>query len=237
MANSSNHYEILEISSKASQFEIKQAYRRLAKRHHPDRNPEADSHEQITQINAAYEVLGDPSQRRFYDQTLSYGRVAAGQAAPSAQRQQRASTAQKQYRQRQTGRESDEHLRRWTNQIYQPIIRTIAQILKPLKSQLNELAADPFDDELLAGFQTYLDDCRSDLQRAQKLFSSLPNPSNVASVAAQLYYCLNQVGDGIDELERFVSCYDEHYLHTGQELFRIAAGLRREAQAAMREVK
>lgn len=237
MENSASHYDILEINAKASQSEIKQAYRRLAKQHHPDRNPEGNSHEQITRINAAYEVLGDPNQRRFYDQTLRYGRVASGQAVPFTQRQQRASSAQKQYQQRQTGRESDEHLRRWTRQIYQPIIRTIAQILQPLKSQLNELAADPFDDDLLAGFQTYLDDCRSDLQRAQKLFSSLPNPPNLASVAARLYYCLNQVGDGIDELERFVSCYDEHYLHTGQELFRIAAGLRREAQAAMREVK
>jgi molecular chaperone DnaJ len=61
----------------------------------------------------------------------------------------------------------------------------------------------------------------------------MPNPSTVAGVAAHLYYCINQVGDGLDELERFTSSYNEYYLHTGQELFRIARGLRREAQAAM----
>jgi molecular chaperone DnaJ len=233
-----NHYEILEVNPTASQSEIKQAYRRLAKQHHPDHNPASSSHEQITRINAAYEVLNDPSQRRFYDRTLGDGRagIRSGYAEPG-DRQQRASAAQRHYQQRQTGRESDEYLRRWTNQVYQPISRTLAQVMKPLKAQLNELAADPFDDELLEGFQTYLDECRTDLQRAQRLFSSMPNPPNVASVAAHLYYCLNQISDGIDELERFGSCYDEHYLHTGQELFRIAAGLRREAQAAMREVK
>ncbi len=235
------HYDILEIQPTASQSDIKQAYRRLAKQHHPDRNPEGDSHEQITQINAAYEVLRDPSQRQFYDRTLGrrvpVGAGSADYATQQTSRQQRESAAQKQYRQRQTGHQSDEHLRRWVNQVYQPINRTLSQIPRSLKAQLNELAADPFDDALLENFQTYLDGCRSDLQRAQRLFSSMPNPSNVAGVAAHLYYCLNQLGDGLDELERFGSCYDEHYLHTGQELFRIAAGLRREAQAAMRAVK
>ena len=234
------HYDTLEINPTASQSEIKLAYRRLAKQHHPDRSPALDSHERITRINAAYEVLRDPAQRQSYDRMLSYGRspvAASGAAAERPDRQQRASAAQTAYQQRQTGRESDEHLRRWTNQVYQPINRTLSQILKPLKAQLNELAADPFDDHLLEGFQTYLDECRNDLQRAQRLFSSMPNPSNVAGVAAHLYYCLNQLSDGIDELERFIGCYDEHYLHTGQELFRIAAGLRREAQTAMRDIK
>jgi molecular chaperone DnaJ len=245
------HYDTLEINLTASQSEIKQAYRRLAKQHHPDRNPGTDSHERITQINAAYEVLSDLGQRQAYDRTLGRSRVAASgyerqadrhhagrpHADRSDQRQQRASDAQKQYQQRRTGRESDEHLRRWTHQVYQPINRTLSQILRPLKAQLNELAADPFDDALLEGFQTYLDECRNALQNAQRLFGSMPNPSTVAGVAAHLYYCLNQVSDGIDELERFIGCYDEHYLHTGQELFRIAAGLRREAQTAMRDVK
>jgi molecular chaperone DnaJ len=239
-----NHYDTLEINPAASQAEIKQAYRRLAKQFHPDRNREISSHDRITRINAAYEILGDPHQRQSYDRQLSYsqGRYGRGPSGVDpnsgyAERQQRASAAQKQYRQRQSGRDSDEQLERWINQVYQPVNRTLANILKPLKQQLNDLSADPFDDELLEDFQTYLDDCRNDLQKAQRAFRSMPNPTNVAGVAAHLYYCLNQVSDGIDELERFVSCYDEHYLHTGQELFRIAAGLRREAQAAMREIK
>jgi molecular chaperone DnaJ len=232
-----NHYVTLDVSPTASQAEIKQAYRRLAKQFHPDSNRETASHDQIAEVNAAYEVLGDPKQRQVYDQQLSRYSHAATGAAQRQSRQQRAADAQKQYRQqRRSGRDSDEQFEQWMRQVYQPVNRMLAQILQPLRSQLNDLSADPFDDELLEDFQAYLDDCRHYLQRAQTSFRSMPNPTNVAGVAAHLYYCLNQVGDGIDELERFTSSYDEHYLHTGQELFRIATGLRREAQAAIKEI-
>jgi molecular chaperone DnaJ len=239
-----NHYDTLEVNQTASQAEIKQAYRRLAKKFHPDSNRELNNHERISRINVAYEVLGDPHQRRSYDYQLhatGRGTVPVEETVSYAdsytERQRRATAAQKQYQQRQTGRDSDEHLARWRKQVYQPVNRLLNQILKPLREQIDDLAADPFDDELLEVFQAYLEDCRTFHQQAQRAFRSMPNPANVASVAAHLYYCLNQVSDGIDELERFISCYDEHYLHTGQELFRIAAGLRREAQAAMREIK
>ena len=61
----------------------------------------------------------------------------------------------------------------------------------------------------------------------------MPNPSNLAGVAAHLYYCLDRVADGIEELEFFTLNYDDRCLHAGQEMFRIAAGLRYEAQAAI----
>lgn len=235
-----NHYDTLEVNPTASQAEIKQAYRRLAKKFHPDSNRELNNHERISRINVAYEVLGDPHRRRSYDYQLhATGRstVPVEATVGYTDRHQRATVAQKRHQQRQSGRDSDEHLQRWRHQVYQPVNRLLNQILKPLREQIDHLAADPFDDELLEAFQAYLEDCRAFHQQAQRTFRSMPNPANVAGVAAHLYYCLNQVSDGIDELERFVTCYDEHYLHTGQELFRIAGGLRREAQAAMREIK
>lgn len=231
-----NHYDTLEVSPTASQAEIKQAYRRLAKQFHPDSNQAVKNHDQISQINLAYEVLSDPNQRRSYDRQLSPRMQTLDPFAGQAERQQRTRDAQQRYHKRQTGRDSDQQLQLWLSQVYQPVNRILARILNPLRDQIDELAADPFDDELLAGFQSYLDDCRQALQQAQRLFRSVPNPSNVAGSAAHLYYCLNQVGDGIDELERFISSYDDHYLHTGQELFRIAGGLRREAQAGLRDL-
>jgi molecular chaperone DnaJ len=230
------HYEILEVDTTASQAEIKQAYRRMVKRFHPDVSPEAASHDRITRINAAYEVLSDPRQRQSYDRQMSYERRGQTTAVYTSDRQQRTEAAQKSYRQRQTGSHSDEHLQLWLSRVYQPVGRIVTRILKPLQQQIDDLAADPFDDDLLEEFQTYLEDCRDDLQRAQQLFRSMPNPSAVAGVAAHLYYCLNQVGDGLDELERFVTSYDDYYLHTGQELFRIATGLWREAQMAIRHL-
>lgn len=233
-----NHYDILNVSPTASQAEIKQAYRRLAKQFHPDSNREVESHDQISRINVAYEVLSDPTQRQSYDRQLRpYSSQVLDPTVGYTERQQRASTAQSRHRQQKTGRDSDEQLERWLAQVYQPVNRKLSQILKPLRDQIDDLAADPFDDELLEDFQLYLEDCRQFLQQAQQLFRSMPNPSNVAGIAAHLYYCLNQVGDGIDELERFTTSYDEHYLHTGQELFRIALGLQREAQVALRDLK
>ena len=243
---SSNHYDTLEINPKASQAEIKQAYRRLAKRFHPDTNQESASHERITAINAAYEVLSDPRQRGSYDRQLEYensrqsvrvGEYSDFRDRTYTDRQRRDAAAQAAYQKRKTGKDSDEQLQLWLNRVYQPVNRFLHRILKPLQDQIDDLAADPFDDELLEDFQLYLDDCRNYLKQAQQLFRSMPNPSNVAGVAAHLYYCLNQVGDGIDELERFTTSYDEHYLHTGQELFRIAQGLQREAQTALREIR
>jgi molecular chaperone DnaJ len=233
--STSTHYTTLEVSQTATQSEIKQAYRRLAKKFHPDARGAAASHDQIAKLNVAYEVLSDPMQRQSYDRQITYGKKSFDPGARAA-RQERAAEAQKQHRRRKTGRDTDEQLQLWMNQVYQPVNRLLNQVMKPLRSQINALAADPFDDELLEAFQEYLEECREYLQKAQRSFSSVPNPSNVAGVAAHLYYCLNQVSDGVDELERFTTSYDDHYLHTGQELFRIATGLRREAQAAIRDI-
>ncbi|AFZ12664.1 heat shock protein DnaJ domain protein [Crinalium epipsammum PCC 9333] len=225
----SNHYETLEVSTTATPEEIKQSYRRLVKLFHPDSKSETADHEQIVRINVAYEVLGDSQRRRSYDQQLNQ--------TFQGKRQQRTANVENNYRHhRQRGQEADEHLQLWIKQVYLPVNRWVYSILTPLREQLDALSADPFDDELMAEFQDYLTDCRLYLNQAQVAFRSFPNPATMAGVAAHLYYCLNQLGDGIEELNFFTLNYDDHYLHTGQELFRIAAGLRREAQHAMKTV-
>lgn len=234
----SNHYHTLEISPQATQAEIKRAYRRLAKLFHPDSNRETESHEDIARINAAYEVLSDPDSRQSYDRELRYRSQleSVGIATDGQQtRQQRAAAAQRQYQRRQTGQDADEQIDLWINRIYVPVNRELAKILNALRDQIDDLSADPFDDELMEDFQDYLEDCRDGLGKAQITFRSMPNPPSVAGVAAHLYYCLNQVGDGIEELNLFTLNYDDYYLHTGQELFRIANQLRREAQSALKQ--
>lgn len=225
----SNHYDTLKVNPSASQAEIKQAYRRLVKQFHPDSNQQAAGHEQIIRINAAYEVLGDAINRRSYDQQMS--------SRDRVVRQQRSPDAQTQYRTpRQTGRDADEQIEKWLHHVYQPVNRLLCQILNSLDTQIEDLAADPFDDELLDQFQNYITTCREWLKQAQMIFRSMPNPANVAGAAVHLYYCLNQIGDGLDELAYFPLNYDERYLHTGQELFRIAAGLQSDAQVSLEAI-
>jgi len=64
-----DYYQILGVSRNASEKEIKQAYRRLARKHHPDLNPNDKSAEaKFKEINAAHEVLSNPEKRKKYDQ-------------------------------------------------------------------------------------------------------------------------------------------------------------------------
>lgn len=64
-----DYYNILNISRQADPTEIKQAYKKLAIRFHPDRNPDDDSAaEKMTQLNEAYAVLSNPEKRQHYDQ-------------------------------------------------------------------------------------------------------------------------------------------------------------------------
>ncbi len=64
-----DYYEMLGVKRNASEPEIKQAYRRLARKHHPDVNPDDKSAEaKFKEINEAYEVLSDKENRKKYDQ-------------------------------------------------------------------------------------------------------------------------------------------------------------------------
>ncbi len=64
-----DYYKILGVNKKASQDEIKKAYRKLAVKYHPDKNQgNRTAEEKFKEINEAYEVLGDPDKREKYDQ-------------------------------------------------------------------------------------------------------------------------------------------------------------------------
>lgn len=73
-----DYYEILGISRDADKEEVKQAFRRLARKYHPDVNKEAGAEERFKEINRAYEVLSDPENRARYDR---FGEAGVGSAA------------------------------------------------------------------------------------------------------------------------------------------------------------
>lgn len=85
MAEKRDYYEVLGLQKGATEAEIKSAYRKLAKKYHPDLNPgDAEAEAKFKEVNEANDVLSDPDKRARYDQfghagvDPSYGAGAGG---------------------------------------------------------------------------------------------------------------------------------------------------------------
>ena len=87
MARTPDYYKTLGVDKKASQDDIKKAYRKLARQYHPDTNKEPGAEERFKEVSEAYDVLSDPEKRKKYDRgglfagAGPFGGGAAGGAA------------------------------------------------------------------------------------------------------------------------------------------------------------
>lgn len=221
-----DYYATLGVTPDASAHEIKSAYRKLAKEHHPDRNGTASS-DRIVAINAAYEVLGNAEERRRYDAMRGSSRTVATDRTVAAQEHYR------QQRRRQGDRDAAVEL--WLKRVYEPAQLALGKILRPFRSELTALSADPYDDELMAAFEAYLQRSRQFLAQAERYLQSEAAPPMAAAIARQLFHCLNRTSDALDELERYCLGYNDDCLRDGRELIRIAQRLRQELQALVRQ--
>ena len=216
-------YTVLEVSSHASAAEIKAAYRRLVKQHHPDAGGDD---QQMLALNAAWEVLGDQERRRNFDRTRT-SRPAASRApdlrcARSAH--DRAVAA-------------DDALVEWLRRVYAPIDRMLGEVINPFPGQFKALSADPYDDELMEVFCNYLETSSRKMERVKTLFQSLPTPASARGFGLSVYHCLSEVEDALAELERYTMGYVDNYLHDGREMLREAKQRRKRLQDERRRLE
>ncbi len=82
MAERPDYYKILGVGKNATEDEIKKAYRKLARKYHPDRNPgDKQAEERFKEVSQAHDVLSDPDKRKEYDRGGLFGSFGGGAAA------------------------------------------------------------------------------------------------------------------------------------------------------------
>tara|TARA_B100000029_G_scaffold400576_1_gene399569 strand:- start:4866 stop:5564 length:699 start_codon:yes stop_codon:yes gene_type:complete len=210
-------YQTLGVSPLATRKEIQIAYRELVKKHHPDAGGDK---QRILAVNAAWNILRDKEHRLAYDQKNQSNSALYQEAQARGMRNARASAAAQQA-QGQSAAEEDALLK-WLTEVYNPIDRLLGQVINPFSKRLQELSADPYDDELMEAFCSYLEQSQKKLVKIEQIYRSMPTPITAQGFGLSLYHCLSQVQDAFNEIERYTMGYVDNYLHDGREMLREA---------------
>lgn len=209
----SNYYQVLGLQPEVSSLEIKRAYRKLAKSHHPDveqSDQRTEATEFMMKLNEAYETLIDRSKRAEYDSLIG----ANGQGRRQA---------------RFADLDEAENRELYLRMNFHPARTSIVRVLKKYKQELSALSLDIYDDddELVAAFEKYVDEVEDTLRNASQNLSARQVPSSLAAAVTMMRYSIAQAVDGLDELRRFCQNYDYDHLHMAGNLFRESTELSR----------
>ena len=195
-------YQILNVHPSAKLEEIKKAYRKLVKIHHPDKGGDSAV---MLEINSAWEIL----KKKHKD--LNFNKVNNSKVYN-----------QNEYKRESNNYSNSEDIKKWFQNIYLPIDKLLGQIMNPLISKIRDLSADPYDQILMDSFCLYLEESKKKITKIKKIYTSFASPSIIRDFSLDLYHCLSHVEDGINELERFTMGYVDNYLHDGKAMIAIA---------------
>ena len=210
-----NPYQILKVHPNAKFEDIKKAYRKLVKIHHPDKGGDSAT---MLEINSAWEIL-KKKKKNLNSNKLNNLKV----------------NNQNEYNKETNNFYKSEDIRKWFQNIYLPIDKLLGQIINPLSSQIRDLSADPYDDSLMDSFCLYLEKSKSKITKIKKIYTSFASPTIIRDFSLDLYHCLSQVEDGINELERYTMGYVDNYLHDGKAMISLAKKKRKFLQSNKKE--
>ena len=212
---SKDPYQILKVHPSAKLEEIKKAYRKLVKIHHPDKGGDSAV---MLEVNSAWEIL----KKKHKD--LNLNKVNNSK-----------SYNQNEYKRETNNHSKPEDLKKWFQNIYLPIDKLLGQIINPLGSKIRDLSADPYDEVLMDSFCLYLGHSKNKITKIKEIYTSFACPSIIRDFSLDLYHCLSHVEDGINELERYTMGYVDNYLHDGKAMIAIAKKKRKFLQSNKKE--
>ena len=208
-------YQVLKVHPNAQLEDIKKAYRNLVKIHHPDKGGDSAI---MLEINSAWEIL------KKKHNNLEFNKVNNLKVYN-----------QNEYKKETNNYSKSEDIKKWFQNIYLPIDKLLGQIINPLASQIRNLSADPYDQLLMDSFCLYLEKSKNKMIKIKKIYTSFASPSIIREFSLDLYHCLSQVDDGINELERYTMGYVDNYLHDGKSMIAIAKKKRKVLQSNKKE--
>ena len=208
-------YQILKVHPSAKLEEIKKAYRKLVKIHHPDKGGDSAV---MLEVNSAWETL----KKKHKD--LNLNKVNNSKVYK-----------QNEYKRETKNYSKSEDIKKWFQSIYLPIDKLLGQIINPLGSKIRDLSADPYDQILMDSFCLYLEESKNKITKIKKIYTSFRSPSIIRDFSLDLYHCLSHVEDGINELERYTMGYVDNYLHDGKAMIAIAKKKRKFLQSNKKE--
>ena len=208
-------YQILKVNPNAKLEDIKKAYRDLVKIHHPDKGGDA---KEILKINAAWETL-KKQHKDLNLNTFNKSQV----------------NTQNAYKKETDNFSKAKDIKKWFQNIYMPIDKLLGQIINPLSSKIKELSADPYDHILMDSFCLYLEKSKNKIIKVKIIYTSFASPSIIRDFSLDLYHCLSQVEDGLNELERYTMGYVDNYLHDGKSMIAEAKKKRKFLQTNKKE--
>ena len=212
---SKDPYQILKVHPSAKLEEIKKAYRKLVKIHHPDKGGDAAV---MLEVNSAWEIL----KKKHKD--LNLNKVNNSKLY-----------TQNEYKREANNHSKPEDLKKWFQNIYLPIDKLLGQIINPLGAKIRDLSADPYDEILMDSFCLYLEQSKNKITKIKKIYTSFACPSIIRDFSLDLYHCLSHVEDGINELERYTMGYVDNYLHDGKAMIALANKKRKFLQSNKKE--
>ncbi|SAY39304.1 hypothetical protein, partial [Candidatus Synechococcus spongiarum] len=114
----------------------------------------------------------------------------------------------------------------WLRLVFDPANRQLSKIITPFPGQLRSLAANPYDDRMIAAFCRYLSDSQRRVDLIQALYQSCWAPPALTGLSTDLYRCFRHVQDGLSQLSFYTRGYVDDYLRDGREVMRLARQLR-----------